>query len=151
MNEQLKQYLDQMSRFQRNYAEGVNLGLRAPTGTQSILEAAFKLNPFKGGNTEGFNEGITDAEQALQYQNMGQMPSLLSLPANEGMPNYAEGTAPLMLGGGLLMDERQMLINIAEDMSAPRNMRLNAIERLRALGDNECLVQNPTTHLYGLV
>ena len=60
--------------------------------------------------------------------------SLLSLPANEGMPNYAEGVAPLVLGGGLLVEEEQRLRNIAENMDAPREMRLNAIEQLRALG-----------------
>ena len=134
MDEQLKQYLDQMSRFQKNYSEGVNLGLRAPAGTQSILERAYKMGlPLRGSN-EGFNTGISDAEQALIYQNMMQQPSLLSLPANEGMPNYAEGVAPLVLGGGLLVEEEQRLRNIAENMDAPREMRLNAIEQLRALG-----------------
>lgn len=134
MDEQLKQYLDQMSRFQKNYAEGINLALRAPTGTQAALERAYKMGlPLRGSNA-GFDTGISDAEQALIYQNMMEQPSLLSLPANEGMPNYAEGVAPLVIGGGLLVNEEQRLRNIAENMDAPREMRLNAIEQLRALG-----------------
>ena len=66
-------------------------------------------------------------------QTMGASPSL-SLPAAEGMPNYADGQAPMAIGGGLLADEAQMLMNTAYDMSAPREMRINAINRLRELG-----------------
>ena len=65
---------------------------------------------------------------------IARMNPALSLPAAEGMPNYADGQAPLAVGGGLLADETQMLMNTAYDMSAPREMRINAIERLRALG-----------------
>ena len=71
-------------------------------------------------------------------QTMGASPAL-SLPAAEGMPNYADGQMPLYTGGLLQnpqgdMVDPQMLMNTAYDMSAPREMRINAIERLRALG-----------------
>ena len=63
----------------------------------------------------------------------------LSLPANEMQPNYADGQMPLYTGGLLQnpqgnMVDPQMMLNTAYDMSAPREMRINAIERLRALG-----------------
>ena len=68
-----------------------------------------------------------------------QAPSGLSLPALENMPNYADGQMPLYTGGLLEnpqgnMVDPQMMLNTAYDMSAPREMRINAIERLRALG-----------------
>jgi hypothetical protein len=66
-------------------------------------------------------------------QTMGAPPAL-SLPANEMQRNYADGQAPIAVGGGLLADEAQMLMNTAYDMSAPREMRINAINRLRELG-----------------
>jgi hypothetical protein len=64
---------------------------------------------------------------------------MLSLPAAENMPNYANNEMPLYTGGLLenpqgQMVDPQMLMNTAYDMSAPREMRINAIERLRALG-----------------
>ena len=67
------------------------------------------------------------------------MPAALSLPANEMQRNYADGQMPLYTGGLLQnpqgdMVDPQMLMNTAYDMSAPREMRINAIERLRALG-----------------
>jgi hypothetical protein len=67
------------------------------------------------------------------------MEAVLSLPANEMQPNYADGQMPLYTGGLLQnpqgdMVDPQMLMNTAYDMSAPREMRINAIERLRALG-----------------
>ena len=67
------------------------------------------------------------------------MPAVLSLPANEMQRNYADGQMPLYTGGLLQnpqgdMVDPQMLMNTAYDMSAPREMRINAIERLRALG-----------------
>ena len=67
------------------------------------------------------------------------MPPALSLPANEMQPNYADGQMPLYTGGLLQnpqgdMVDPQMLMNTAYNMSAPREMRINAIERLRALG-----------------
>jgi hypothetical protein len=67
------------------------------------------------------------------------METVLSLPANEMQPNYADGQMPLYTGGLLQnpqgdMVDPQMLMNTAYDMSAPREMRINAIERLRALG-----------------
>jgi hypothetical protein len=76
---------------------------------------------------------VSDMEMQKLAQVMGSNPAL-SLPATEGMPNYADGQAPLAVGGGLLADEAQMLMNTAYDMSAPREMRINAINRLRELG-----------------
>jgi len=76
--------------------------------------------------------------QAMGSAGMGASPAL-SLPAAEGMPNYADGEMPLYTGGllqnpqGQMVDPQQLL-NVAYDMSAPREMRINAIERLRALG-----------------
>ena len=69
---------------------------------------------------------------------MGASPTL-SLPANEMQGNYADGQMPLYTGGLLQnpqgdMVDPQQLLNVAYDMSAPREMRINAIERLRALG-----------------
>lgn len=74
----------------------------------------------------------------LQVLGMGQSPTL-SLPANEMQPNYANNEMPLYTGGLLqnpqgMQEDPQMLMNTAYDMSAPREMRINAIERLRALG-----------------
>jgi len=76
---------------------------------------------------------LAQAMAANPAQTMGASPAL-SLPAAEGMPNYADGQAPIAIGGGLLADEAQMLMNTAYDMSAPREMRINAINRLRELG-----------------
>ena len=77
------------------------------------------------------------AEMARMAQN--PMEAVLSLPANEMQRNYADGQMPLYTGGLLQnqqgnMVDPQQLMNIAYDMSAPREMRINAIERLRALG-----------------
>lgn len=63
----------------------------------------------------------------------------LSLPANEMMPNFADGQMPLYSGGLLEnmqgnMVDPQELMNRAYDMSAPREMRIDAINRLRQLG-----------------
>ena len=79
---------------------------------------------------------VNPSEAVGQVSNaeIARMNPALSLPAAEGMPNYADGQAPLAVGGGLLADETQMLMNTAYDMSAPREMRINAIEQLRALG-----------------
>jgi hypothetical protein len=74
----------------------------------------------------------------MQILGMGQQPTL-SLPANEMQPNYANNEMPLYTGGLLQnpqgnMVDPQQLLNTAYNMSAPREMRINAIERLRALG-----------------
>ena len=76
--------------------------------------------------------------QARGTAGMGASPTL-SLPANEMQPNFADGEMPLYTGGLLQnpqgeMVDPQMLMNTAYDMSAPREMRINAIEKLRALG-----------------
>ena len=77
--------------------------------------------------------------QMIKEMDRSQAPSGLSLPAAENMPNYANNEMPLYTGGLLQnpagnMVDPQMLMNTAYDMSAPREMRINAIERLRALG-----------------
>ena len=74
----------------------------------------------------------------MQILGMSNQPTL-SLPANEMQPNYANNDMPLYTGPSLLspqgtQEDPQMLMNTAYDMSAPREMRINAIERLRALG-----------------
>lgn len=74
-----------------------------------------------------------DMIQLMGTAGMGASPAL-SIPANEMQRNYADGQAPIAVGGGLLADEAQMLMNTAYDMSAPREMRINAINRLRELG-----------------
>ena len=78
-------------------------------------------------------------DQQAGMMTEGDMARMLSLPAAENMPNYADGQMPLYTGGLLqnpqgAMEDPQMLMNVAYDMSAPREMRINAIERLRALG-----------------
>ena len=62
-----------------------------------------------------------------------------SFPANEMMPNYADGQMPLYMGGLLQnpqgnMIDPQQLMNTAYNMDAPREMRIDAINRLRQLG-----------------
>jgi len=93
---------------------------------KSMLEA------YRQGGQAGVGQ-VSDAEAQRLRQALGANPAL-SLPAAEGMPNYADGQAPMAIGGGLLADEAQMLMNTAYDMSAPREMRINAINRLRELG-----------------
>jgi hypothetical protein len=83
-------------------------------------------------------KSIIEAYRQGGQAGMGTSPAL-SLPAAEGMRNYADGEMPLYTGGLLQnpqgeMVDPQMLMNTAYDMSAPREMRINAIERLRALG-----------------
>jgi len=78
-------------------------------------------------------------QQQIEKGIMQPIKQMLSLPENEMQPNYADGQMPLYTGGllqnpqGEMVDPQQFL-NIAYDMSAPREMRINAIERLRALG-----------------
>ena len=88
------------------------------------------------------NEELMKLLQSLGLggqQAMSPQSPALSLPANEMQRNYADGQMPLYTGPSLLnpqgaMEDPQMLMNVAYDMSAPREMRINAIERLRALG-----------------
>jgi len=61
------------------------------------------------------------------------------MPTTETSRNYADDQMPLYTGGLLRnqqgdMVDPQELLNVAYDMNAPREMRNNAIERLRALG-----------------
>jgi len=61
------------------------------------------------------------------------------MPINETSRNYADGQMPLYTGGLLQnqqgdMVDPQELLNVAYDMNATREIRNNAIERLRALG-----------------
>jgi hypothetical protein len=116
--------------MQREIIEAYRKGGQAGMGQVSNAEAAVM---------GGLSAGIPAAAPAQQMSPLEQVRKAmearqLSLPAAEGMPNYADGQAPLSVGGGLLADEAQMLMNTAYDMSAPREMRINAIERLRVLG-----------------
>jgi len=104
-------------------------------------------NPSQNIMAEGdmLKAAKSGAELANMQQNqrtrMAQNPmeAILSLPANEMQRNYADGQMPLYAGGLLQnpqgnMIDPQQLMNVAYDMNAPREMRINAIERLRALG-----------------
>ena len=108
----------------------------AGVGATGIPIAPVDMNKMQRDLIESYRKGgqagmgqVSNAEAAV----MGANPAL-SLPATEGMPNYAEGQAPLAVGGGLLADEAQMLLNQVYDMSAPRELRINAANRLRELG-----------------
>ena len=81
---------------------------------------------------------ITNLEADKLAQAMASQ-SMPAMPTNETFRNYADGQMPLYIGGLLQnpqgdMVDPQQLMNIAYDMNAPREMRINAIERLRALG-----------------
>ena len=54
----------------------------------------------------------------------------------EGMPNFAEGRAPLVVGGLLdpNSDKIQMMLNTALDRRNPNIVRANAVNVLRQLG-----------------
>mgnify|MGYP001025518300 FL=1 len=95
------------------------------------------------------NEQIQRLMQILQLggqtvQPMRYMPTqsgqdMQYMPAMEAGRNYANNEMPLYTGGLLQnpqgdMVDPQMLMNNAYDMNAPREMRIDAIERLRALG-----------------
>ena len=87
---------------------------------------------------------LTEAEMARmaglgQPTNMEMAKMAASFPANEMMPNYADGQMPLYMGGLLQnpqgnMIDPQQLMNTAYNMDAPREMRIDAINRLRQLG-----------------
>ena len=100
-----------------------------PTGVLSDADVArYKQQQLEKGIMQSF-KNLTDADMAR----------MLSLPSAENVPNYANNEMPLYTGGllqnpqGQMVDPQQLL-NTAYDMSAPREMRANAIERLRALG-----------------
>ena len=88
---------------------------------------------------------LSDEDIARMRQNeatsaiMQPIKQMLSLPSKEMQPNYADDEMPLYTGGllqtpqGDMVDPQQFL-NIVYDMSAPREMRINAINRLRELG-----------------
>lgn len=124
------------------------LGLQAGLGSQ--LESQ-RLSPDAVQNYER----LANAKQAHMQrimESMGvpkeaaNMPASMIdkymasyMPTNETSRNYADGQMPLY-AGGLLQNQQgdmvdpQELLNVAYDMNAPREMRNNAIERLRALG-----------------
>lgn len=120
--------------MQRDIIEAYRKGGQAGMGQVSNAEAA-----VMGGLSGSLSAGIPSAAPAQQMSPLEQVRKAmelrqLSLPAAEGMPNYADGQAPLAVGGGLLADEAQMLLNQVYDMSAPRELRINAANRLRELG-----------------
>ena len=109
-------------------------------GQVSNTEADAMKAALAGAAIKGMPKFPVSMEEEMQKR-MAQNPmeAALSLPATEGMPNYADGQMPLYTGGLLQnpqgdMVDPQMLMNTAYDMSAPREMRINAIETLRALG-----------------
>ena len=101
-----------------------------PTPFGQLATNELKLIANKGNTPYG--------QMGLNEMAMGASPTL-SLPAAEGMRNYADGEMPLYTGGllqnpqGQMVDPQQLL-NVAYDMSAPREMRIDAINRLRAMG-----------------
>jgi hypothetical protein len=109
-------------------------------GQVSNTEADAMKAGLAGAAIKGMPKFPVSMEEEMQKR-MAQNPmeTALSLSANEMQPNYADGQMPLYTGGllqnpqGDMVDPQQFL-NIAYDMSAPREMRINAIERLRALG-----------------
>ena len=107
------------------------------------MEAALAAMQMQRTTAPSGMGNVSDMEMQRLAQSMGSAgmaaPPALFLPANEMQPNYADGEMPLYTGGLLQnpqgeMVDPQMLMNTAYDMSAPREMRINAIERLRALG-----------------
>jgi len=105
---------------------GAVRGIPVPPVDMNEMQKA-TIEAYRQGGQAGMGQ-VSNMEAQRLAQTMGANPAL-SLPAAEGMPNYADGQAPLAVGGGLLADEAQMLMNTAYDMSAPREMRINAINR----------------------
>ena len=112
-------------------AATMNAALNPENQMLAKIQMMRASDPSGMGNVS--NVEMQKLAQAMGSAGMSASPAL-SLPAAEGMPNYADGQAPMAIGGGLLADEAQMLMNTAYDMSAPREMRINAINRLRELG-----------------
>jgi len=105
---------------------------------KNIVGAAMESFPKPPVDMNEMHKARIEAYRQGGQAGMGASPAL-SLPAAENMPNYADGQMPLYTGGLLQnpqgeMVDPQILMNTAYDMSAPREMRINAIERLRALG-----------------
>lgn len=129
-------YLGQVSNTE---ADAMKAAL-AGAAIKGMPEFPVDMNEMYKKRLEAYRQGMESAPQTMQ-PSMAQNPmeAALSLPANEMQPNYADGQMPLYTGGLLQnpqgdMVDPQMLMNTAYDMSAPREMRINAIERLRALG-----------------
>lgn len=61
----------QRTAFQRGYAEGVDLNLRAPTGTKKALTTVLKAIQTNKTEKKGIDKGQQDAFKALEYQNAG--------------------------------------------------------------------------------
>ena len=123
----------QMMRTPQSSNLGQVSNMEADAMKAALAGAAMEGIPRYEGMGNVSNVEMQKLAQAMGSTGMGASPAL-SLPAAEGMPNYADGQAPMAIGGGLLADEAQMLMNTAYDMSAPREMRINAINRLRELG-----------------
>ena len=120
-----------MGQVSNTEAATMNAALNPENQMLAEIQRMRATNPSGMGNVSDME--IQKLAQAMGTANMGASPAL-SLPAAEGMPNYADNQAPMAIGGGLLADEAQILMNTAYDMSAPREMRINAINRLRELG-----------------
>ena len=131
MQQQTPSGMGQISNMEANPMKAALAG----AAIEGIPRPPVDMNEMYKKRLEAYRQGMESAPQTMQPR-MAQNPmeAVLSLPANEMQRNYADGQAPLAVGGGLLADEAQMLMNTAYDMSAPREMRINAINRLRELG-----------------
>jgi hypothetical protein len=111
------------------------LQMMRPSQTQGMMTEGDMLRAAR----QGAEMAKMQRDQQAGMATDADMARMLSLPAAENMPNYANNEMPLYTGGllenmqGQAVDPQQLL-NTAYDMSAPREMRINAIERLRALG-----------------
>jgi len=123
-----------MGQVSNTEAATMNAALNPENQMIAEIQRMRATNPSGMGNVSDMEmQKLAQAMAVNPTQTMGASPAL-SLPANEMQRNYADGQAPMAIGGGLLADEAQMLMNTAYDMSAPREMRINAINRLRELG-----------------
>ena len=131
MQQQTPSGMGQISNMEANPMKAALAG----AAIEGIPRPPVDMNEMYKKRLEAYRQGMESAPQTMQPR-MAQNPmeAVLSLPANEMQRNYADGQAPIAIGGGLLADEAQMLMNTAYDMSAPREMRINAINRLRELG-----------------
>ena len=85
--------------------------------------------------------GQSERQRIMEAMGMSESANMPAsyMPINETSRNYADDQMPLY-AGGLLQNQQgdmvdpQELLNVAYDRNAPREMRNNAIERLRALG-----------------
>jgi hypothetical protein len=128
----------QMMRTPQPSGLGQVSNMEADAMKSALMRTAQQAIPRYEGMGNVSNVEMQRLAQAMGTAGMGASPAL-SLPANEMQRNYADGQMPLYTGGLLQnqqgdMVDPQQLLNVAYDMSAPREMRINAIERLRALG-----------------